>query len=841
MKANNPPANDSDAHAIDLGTMDAPGFCPNDTYGDSINVFGSTNFATYNVFEFSATHCFPSPSPDVWYKFRATGSYLYMEVTGSGGLNNFFVKLHHSQGSNLSLVPMDCFTSTGGILYAIFPTPVMNGEYYLQIGGSTTSETGDFLLAMKSYNECNSCVKQGDVELSPAPTMGRYNLGETVMMCATVSRWEVLSGSSLHSIVPEFGPDWDLTTLAPVSVPSTVSSSTNNYWQWMTNISTPTGLQSGFFFDGDGDGDPTNNPGDGGNVLSSWKGCWKINTKAQCLTNDISADVHLYSDAETGSSSATFICDPYSTIHISTSTSCCPAPYVSVVASSCSSGNGSVYVIGDLAAPADPYNYTLVDTGMNVLQSFSVVNGGVTFNGLFPGQYTIYAEHDINSCIGFQAITIQAGVTLSTAQSVISCTPGQGEAIVSVVNGIHYPYTYNWINVPVSNQNDSLAFNLPDGWVVVSVTDNVIGCTVMDSVFITSQATPDATFDYTNQVYCSNQDSVFVQVPPASPGGQFNLVSPLTAGINVDNATGTILLNNTTFATPFWVIVKYIVGGNCQDVFMDSVEVVAVPPAPVPTTNATQNYCIGGIVPVFSVSVPNGMFAFWYDAQTTGSAVGSTFTPPLNASSTPGIYYYLATTLFTLTGGCSSAPTFFVVNVTASPLITTSADVLICSGDTASLSVNGCPSCNVVWSPAPTIGPLTTQFTQTSPAATTTYTLVATDQLSGCFAMDFTIVNIDASSNCAGTDAVTFYTGITPNGDGHNDNWVIDGIDSLANTSVEIFNRWGKSIWRATDYDNLNSVWRGTDRNGNQLPDGTYYYVITFGDFSKTGWIELSH
>jgi gliding motility-associated-like protein len=98
------------------------------------------------------------------------------------------------------------------------------------------------------------------------------------------------------------------------------------------------------------------------------------------------------------------------------------------------------------------------------------------------------------------------------------------------------------------------------------------------------------------------------------------------------------------------------------------------------------------------------------------------------------------------------------------------------------------------------------------------------------------------SGNCLTTvDGLTFYSGITPNGDGHNDSWIIDGIDSLTSMHVEIFNRWGRSVWKTTEYDNINSAWRGADGDGNQLPDGTYYYVIIAGDFSKTGWIELSH
>jgi gliding motility-associated-like protein len=39
---------------------------------------------------------------------------------------------------------------------------------------------------------------------------------------------------------------------------------------------------------------------------------------------------------------------------------------------------------------------------------------------------------------------------------------------------------------------------------------------------------------------------------------------------------------------------------------------------------------------------------------------------------------------------------------------------------------------------------------------------------------------------------------------------------------VKVYNRWGKEVYSNKDYDNL---WDGTS-NGNQLPEGAYYYII---------------
>src|SRR5688572_3586125 len=81
---NPPPLNDTVCDAIDLGILPVPGPCPSYPYGDTIVVNGTTDWATYNTFDFSPVSCFASGAPDVWYKFRSTGNYIYIELFGFG-------------------------------------------------------------------------------------------------------------------------------------------------------------------------------------------------------------------------------------------------------------------------------------------------------------------------------------------------------------------------------------------------------------------------------------------------------------------------------------------------------------------------------------------------------------------------------------------------------------------------------------------------------------------------------------------------------------------------------------------------------------------------------------
>ena len=68
---------------------------------------------------------------------------------------------------------------------------------------------------------------------------------------------------------------------------------------------------------------------------------------------------------------------------------------------------------------------------------------------------------------------------------------------------------------------------------------------------------------------------------------------------------------------------------------------------------------------------------------------------------------------------------------------------------------------------------------------------------------------------------------ITPNGDGKNDTFVIpelaDDPSLYPNNDMTIINRWGGIVYHAQPYKN---EWDGRNRSGDDLPAGTYYYIM---------------
>jgi gliding motility-associated-like protein len=87
--------------------------------------------------------------------------------------------------------------------------------------------------------------------------------------------------------------------------------------------------------------------------------------------------------------------------------------------------------------------------------------------------------------------------------------------------------------------------------------------------------------------------------------------------------------------------------------------------------------------------------------------------------------------------------------------------------------------------------------------------------------------------------------GFSPNGDGINDAFYIEGLENYPNNDIIIFNRWGDEVFSAQPYDNN---WEGRTTNntlkisGDVVVDGTYYFVLNLnqvGENPKNGFIEL--
>jgi len=84
-------------------------------------------------------------------------------------------------------------------------------------------------------------------------------------------------------------------------------------------------------------------------------------------------------------------------------------------------------------------------------------------------------------------------------------------------------------------------------------------------------------------------------------------------------------------------------------------------------------------------------------------------------------------------------------------------------------------------------------------------------------------------------DGLTVFDVITPNNDGDNEFFIIEGIEFFDNT-LKIYNRWGVLVYEKDNYKNTfkgDSEGRVTVAKSKKLPTGTYFYVLELTESGK--------
>lgn len=104
-------------------------------------------------------------------------------------------------------------------------------------------------------------------------------------------------------------------------------------------------------------------------------------------------------------------------------------------------------------------------------------------------------------------------------------------------------------------------------------------------------------------------------------------------------------------------------------------------------------------------------------------------------------------------------------------------------------------------------------------------------------------VTVTTADGCSKSEPITLekvscgiQKGISANNDGYNDYF---DLTQMNVKKLTIFNRYGSQVYSKNQY---RDEWRGQSDQGDELPDGTYYYVIDFnsGDAAATGWIYIN-
>jgi len=76
------------------------------------------------------------------------------------------------------------------------------------------------------------------------------------------------------------------------------------------------------------------------------------------------------------------------------------------------------------------------------------------------------------------------------------------------------------------------------------------------------------------------------------------------------------------------------------------------------------------------------------------------------------------------------------------------------------------------------------------------------------------------------------FNAVSPNGDGQNDYFRIEGIQNFPDNKVMIFNRWGTKVYEVSGYGQNEKYFRGysegrvTIQQDAKLPSGVYFYIL---------------
>ena len=484
---------------------------------------------------------------------------------------------------------------------------------------------------------------------------------------------------------------------------------------------------------------------------------------------------------------------------------------VIVTQPTCTIASGAITVISPVGA-----GITYSPDGIN----FQPEN---TFTNLIPGTYTITVKNAAG-CTSVSAniiITPAPGSPAVADVTVMQASCAVPTGTITVNSPIDTDLTYSLDGITF--QTSTIFTNLTTGSYTVTVK-NAAGCTSVSATIVIDPA-PAAP---------PVADAIVTQPTCAVPTGTITINTPVGAGL-VYSIDGTTFQTENTFAN--LATGSYTITVRNADGCTSTSAAIAINQAPqtpaVATTIVTQPTCA---IPTGTITVSNPTGAtLTYSINGTTFQAGTTF-----VNLAPGSY----TVTVKNAGGCISVSSAITIDTApASPEITT---VQECRDTTfgrnyilEALPLNNSFDADTVsytWrnENGGNIGSNENTFNATQYITSNSFSTAD-------FPLEIT-VTIRTATGCESTALFTIEgylcdipKGISPNNDGMNDSFNLTGLNV---EKLSIFNRYGREVYAKNNYKN---EWVGQTDNDNELPTGTYYYVIEVkGQNAKTGWIYIN-
>lgn len=332
------------------------------------------------------------------------------------------------------------------------------------------------------------------------------------------------------------------------------------------------------------------------------------------------------------------------------------------------------------------------------------------------------------------------------------------------------------------------------------------GCTTSKEKSVTVYPLPVTNF--TAPAVCDNHPMMFANLSSIASG------EIIEYGWDFGDQTNSIVRNPTkeylTHGTYLVKLTSFSDRGCKTSVQKD----ITINPAPI-ANFSVGDVCSSETIQINNTSqIPSGGLSFDWEF---GDGEISVATSPAHDYENFGVY--IIQLIATSETGCKDSISRPVA-IFKAPVINAGEDQSVSQGYPTQLGASG--GVQYRWEPIEGLDNSSTPNPVATPLVTTTYVVFAKDSY-GCENSDTVTVNVSEEYKLVASNV------LTPDSNGKNDTWVVQNVDTFGDVFVRVYDRWGKLVFEQEAYQN---DWKGLSGK-DILPDGTYYYYITFSSSDK--------
>ncbi|MTI20430.1 T9SS type B sorting domain-containing protein, partial [Fulvivirga sp. RKSG066] len=428
------------------------------------------------------------------------------------------------------------------------------------------------------------------------------------------------------------------------------------------------------------------------------------------------------------------------------------------------------------------------------------------------GKYTVFGIN--GDCTGepeFIFVDIQntPSVEITSDEPLEFCAGDDATLIIEQLNA-GTGATYQWLEngSPIAGANSNEYDATSAGNYSLRVT-NTNGCSTVSNVLTTLSLTPPiAEFSVANTA-CVGTDISFTNTSQVDPSATATYSWDFNDG-NTSSEISPVHVYNTASTFNVGLTVSY---GSCSDVFNQTVEVN--PAITVEIERDETSVCEGDSI---RLSATSGYESYSWSSGQTDSVIFVT---------TSGTY----TVDVSNSSGCTASASMDATINPLPSLTIVASDTLLTLGDSTILTASGAET--YLWSPSLSLSDSAGNIVIAKPDSPTTYNVIGTDS-NGCQARSAIRILVTRDEP-DGID-ISAPKLFSPNNDGIDDFWIIDGIENYPDCEVIIFNKTGRIVYQSQPYIN---DWNGLSE-GQPLDQDVYYYVIRCsGDNAATGTVMI--